>query len=132
VQLLTSREIPGRPPDGPLLSLLRKLGDGSGHVLAIPQMVLDEYLGFHEQQAREAIVALQKAARQLSRKSLPSSDLDSHPASAFRFHHGKAFPFGPGPAEPPPAARRGADLLRCHLGVQPLKSRGRNARSSSG
>jgi hypothetical protein len=30
------------PPGGPLLSLLRKVGEANGHVLAIPQMVLDE------------------------------------------------------------------------------------------
>jgi hypothetical protein len=56
------------PPDGSLLSLVRKLGGDSGHVLAIPQMVLDEYLGFHEHEVQDAIVALQKAARRLSRQ----------------------------------------------------------------
>jgi hypothetical protein len=56
------------PPDGALLSLLRKLGESSGHVLAIPQMVLDEYLGFYEYEVQEALDALHKAARKLSRQ----------------------------------------------------------------
>jgi hypothetical protein len=64
------------PPDGPLLSLVRKLSDDSGHVLAIPQMVLDEYLGYHEHQARTEIAVLQKAARRLDK--LFEQDISGH------------------------------------------------------
>jgi hypothetical protein len=77
------------PPDGPLLTLLRKLSDANGHTLAIPQMVLDEHLGYQEHEAQAEIARLEKSARQLSklfREDIPSKipHLDAADAATIR------------------------------------------------
>ena len=65
------------PPDGPLLTLLRKLSDANGHTLAIPQMVLDEHLGYQEHEAQAEIAETGKvraAALQTVPRRHPQQD----------------------------------------------------------
>lgn len=54
------------PPHGAVLGMLQKLAGISGHELALPQMVLDEFNARYEHVVQTAIDDLQRAARRVS------------------------------------------------------------------
>lgn len=61
--LLDTNQLIGRPPGAPLLRMLKKAAEDTGHEVVLPEIVLEEYLAHYQHDVGEAAQAARKGIR---------------------------------------------------------------------
>ena len=67
VILLDTNQLLGKPPGAPLLRMLKKAAEDTGHEVVLPEMVLEEYLAHYRHDVGEAAHAARRGIRDLQR-----------------------------------------------------------------
>jgi hypothetical protein len=67
VILLDTNQLLGKPPGAPLLRMLKKAAEDTGHEVVLPEMVLEEYLAHYRHDVGEAAQAARKGIKDLQR-----------------------------------------------------------------